>query len=341
MQKILSDLNHFTTKLRQMMSFDDDIKKQALTALKLRFNSIKGGDELAVMDIPPPKWMIPDLIPVGLTILGGPKKLGKSYLVMQFAKQLVEDGYPIFNFAGEDALDLHKERQKHVGLGASDDYQFVAGRTEYFASQENFYDSISEVLKMYPFKVIFIDVMAYCLKPEKVKDYSYYMKELGRWAKLAHHHKIAIFLVTHTGKNAGQTYSNPIDHLIGSTGIGSAADWVLTMLRSDDGQSVKLHSEGKMGKPTTFSVVKKNGIFYEIDGLERDRLLKRKSAQNEIFECIKENSHIKQKEIVEKLNKPKGNISRDIIKLLKQNYITGNSSEGYLAILDNVDNLDN
>ena len=69
------------------MSFDDNMKEQALASLKLRFKSIKGGDELAVMDIPPPEWLIPDKIPVGLTILGGPKKLGKSYLVMQFAKQ--------------------------------------------------------------------------------------------------------------------------------------------------------------------------------------------------------------------------------------------------------------
>ena len=323
------------------MSFDDDMKKKKLTALKLRFKSIKGGDELAAMDIPPPEWLIPDLLPVGLTILGGPKKLGKSYLVMQFAKQLVEDGHSIFYFAGEDTYHLHKQRQRHVGLRASNEYQFVAGRTEYFASPGTFYDRISEALEMYRFKIIFIDVMEHCLRPQQSRDYSYYMNELGRWAKLAHHYGIAIVLVTHTGKNAGQNYSNPIDHLIGSTGIGSAADWVLAMLRSDDGQSVKLHSEGKMGKPTTFSMIKKNGIFYEIDGLERDRLLKRKTAQNEIFECIKENPHIKQKEIVEKLKKPKGNISRDITKLLKENYITGNSSEGYLATIDNPDNPDN
>ena len=124
------------------MSFAYDVKKQALTALKLRFKSIKGGDELAVMDIPPPEWLIPDLLPVGLTILGGPKKLGKSYLVMQFARQLVEDGYTVFYFAGEDTYHLHKERQKDVGLEASDNYQFVAGRTEYFASPDTFYDSI-------------------------------------------------------------------------------------------------------------------------------------------------------------------------------------------------------
>ena len=78
--------------------------------------------------------------------------------------------------------------------------------------------------------------------------------------------------------------------------------------------------------------------YGSIDGLERDRLLQRKSAQNEIFKCSKENPHIKQKEIVEKLNKPKGDISKDITKLLKENYITGNFSEGYLVTPDNVDN---
>ena len=120
------------------MSFNDKMKEQALADLKLRFKSIKGGDELAVMDIPPPEWLIPDKIPVGLTILGGPKKLGKSYLVMQFAKQLVEDGQTVFYFAGEDTYQLHKERQKQVGLEASNDYQFVAGRTEHFSSPKPF-----------------------------------------------------------------------------------------------------------------------------------------------------------------------------------------------------------
>ena len=56
------------------------------------------------------------------------------------------------------------------------------------------------------------------------------------------------------------------------------------------------------------------------------------------MECIKVNPGIKQKQIVEKLNKPKGNISRDITKLLKEDYITDNSFEGYLAAPDNLDN---
>jgi hypothetical protein len=44
-----------------------------------------------------------------------------------------------------------------------------------------------------------------------------------------------------------------------------------------------------MGKPTTFSMIKKNGIFYEIDGLERDRFLERKTVQNGYLTAAKKN----------------------------------------------------
>ena len=148
------------------MSLDYNPKKQALAAVKLRFPAMKGGDQLAAMDIPEPPWLIKDILPPGLTVLGGPKKLGKSYLVIQFAKQIIDQGHPVFYFAGEDTYHLHKERQKQVGLEASNDYQFVAGRTEHFSSPETFYKNISEALKLYPFKAIFIDVMEHCLRPQ-------------------------------------------------------------------------------------------------------------------------------------------------------------------------------
>ena len=86
-----------------------------------------------------------------------------------------------------------------------------------------------------------------------------------------------------------------------------------------------------MGAASEFSLVKRNGIFFEIDGRER-QAIQRKPAQNEIFECIKLNPRIKQKQIVEMLKKHKQNVSRDIIKLLRNDYITGNSNDGYFAV---------
>ena len=216
-------------------------------------------------------------------------------------------------------------------MEGTDKYQFVAGRQEHFSEPNKFFHCVSETLRNAPFKAVFIDVMEHCLKPAQIRDYSYYMTELGRWAKLAQHYEIALVMVTHTGKNAGQNYSDPIDHIIGSAGITAAADWILIMQKSQDGQAATLYSEGKMGAASEHSLKKKNGIFFEIDGLERDRLIQRKTAQYEIYECIKANSGIKQKQIVEKLNKQKQNVSRDIIKLLKNDYISGNPNDGYFA----------
>lgn len=321
------------------MSFDDDPWKQALAGLKLKFPAIKGGDELAVMDIPEPAWLIEDILPQGLTILGGPKKLGKSYLVIQFAKQLVEDGYPVFYFAGEDTYEIHKQRQEQVGLEGTDKYQFVAGRQEHFSEPNKFFHCVSETLRNAPFKAVFIDVMEHCLKPAQIRDYSYYMTELGRWAKLAAKHKIALLMVTHNGKNAAQYYPDPLDHIIGSAGITAAADWILIMQKSQDGQAATLYSEGKMGAASEHSLKKKNGIFFEIDGLEKERLIQRKPAQNKIREYVIANPGAKQVDIAKALKMDAGNVSRDCGKLTGDNYIYL-TDNGYFATPDNPDKFD-
>jgi len=58
---------------------------------------------------------------------------------------------------------------------------------------------------------------------------------------------------------------------------------------------------------------------------------------------IAKNPNINQSEIIKALNLPKGNVSRDISKLIKLGFIGGNPSEGYTALstTDNLDNLDN
>ena len=70
------------------MSLDYNPKKQALAAVKLRFPAMKGGDQLAAMDIPEPLWLIKDILPLGLTVLGGPKKLGKAILSFNLQSKL-------------------------------------------------------------------------------------------------------------------------------------------------------------------------------------------------------------------------------------------------------------
>jgi predicted transcriptional regulator len=85
-------------------------------------------------------------------------------------------------------------------------------------------------------------------------------------------------------------------------------------------------------------MTKKDGLFI-IEGYEKEASLKRKAAQDAVYQCIKENPQIRQVEIAKKLNKHKSNISRDIKKLLRSGYIE--ELHGYRYSVLPPDNLDN
>ena len=288
------------------------------------------------MNILPPSWVIPDLLPVGLTVLGGPKKLGKSYMVMQFCSDIVDSGGRVFYFAGEDTHALHKQRQGHVGLAASANYQYVAGRENLFAQPQDFFDAISELLSIQHFDAIFIDTMIRAVTPQgstiyKKDEYAYYVNELDPWAKLAEKHQTAILMVTHSVKGASNIYSDPLDHIHGTTAITATADWVLVMQRALDGSGARLYSDGKMGASQTYQLTKTNGIYFKIAGTEKEALIKGKSAQNKILEYVKDNPGVRQVDIVRALKLLETNVSRDMRKLLQDEYIIIDDKKRYHA----------
>lgn len=209
----------------------DDLK---LRRLKERFPGLKGADELAKMVIPAPDWVLPDFVPVGLSILGGPKKLGKSYLIMQWCKEIVLEGGSVFYFAGEDTHALHKMRQTQMDFPITSDYQYIAGRDDEFASPGEFFAAVEDYVRICRPDALFIDTMDKAIKPQSMTsyardDYAYYRYELDPWSKLAHKHQVAILMATHSVKNANQIYSDPLDHIHGSTAISATADWILVM----------------------------------------------------------------------------------------------------------------
>ena len=67
------------------------------------------------------------------------------------------------------------------------------------------------------------------------------------------------------------------------------------------------------------SINKKNRIFFEIDGLEKERLIQRKPAQNKICEYLIANPGAKQVDIAKALKMDAGNVSRDCGKYIQPN----------------------
>jgi len=316
---------------------DMNVEDLALRRVKELFPTLIGADELRRMEVPKLDWFIPNFVPVGLSILGGPKKLGKSYLVLQFCQDIIADGGKVFYFAGEDTNALQKDRHKILNFEDTKNFQYHPGRHGQFASPQAFRSKVEQMLDVHRFDVIFIDTMNMALTPQgltphRSDDYSYYASELRLWAELAVKHNIAIFMVHHTGKSAHVHYPDPLDHLLGSTAITATADWVLVMQKAKNSEDAMLYVEGKMAKAQEFALEKVDGIYYRIAGHAKDLALSRKKAQQEVCDCIKANPNIRQFELVQKLERSKQNVSRAVGKLIRDGYITGNSNDGYTIL---------
>ena len=54
--------------------------------------SLLSADEILTTDWPEPVWAIPAILPVGLSVLAGPPKVGKSWLALQFAQAVASGG---------------------------------------------------------------------------------------------------------------------------------------------------------------------------------------------------------------------------------------------------------
>ena len=81
----ISDLDN-EDQIREAV-FSADLKTD-LESLKAKIGSIPGlisADEILTTEWPEPVWAVPGILPVGLGILGGPPKMGKSWLALQIA----------------------------------------------------------------------------------------------------------------------------------------------------------------------------------------------------------------------------------------------------------------
>ena len=112
-------------KLASSRTFDQDLDQAISELTGLQSKSIQPATrskhswtvaELLDTEFPEPKWSIPDLIPEGLTIIGGRPKVGKSWLLLQ-ASIAVGSGGMFFGKRVERGIVLYVafEESDHAG----------------------------------------------------------------------------------------------------------------------------------------------------------------------------------------------------------------------------------
>ena len=304
------------------------------------------GDFLA-SDIKPVEWIIPEILPEGLTILASRPKMGKSWLCLNLALS-VSSGKKVFN-------KFNVQPQKVLYVTFEDSPARLFSRLKSLMSSNNF-DSVSvkdnftltpeltipflddggmEFLKQKiteeEIKLIFIDTLPTALKSNQSNKQASYLgdyKLISPYQRFALDNHISLIFVYHTRK-ALSDVEYVIDEIQGTTGITAGADTLMVL--KNEKVNYKLYITGKdvISDDLNLTFDKETGLWL-IDSQEMK--IDTTPEREEIINLLNsENREMRTSEIALKLNKKENNISTLLQKLVKENKII-NPKYGFYSI---------
>ena len=191
--------------------------------------SVIDGKSLLGLDVEPPKFIIAGLMPVGLHILSGSAKIGKSWLSLWLCQQ-VSTGGKVWEFetrkcgtlylALEDTIDRLHFRLSHITDDGSEQSYFA---TEADNLSGSLIPQLETFMASYPDTgLVVVDTLQRVRGAVNDKNaYANDYDEIGRIKSFADRFKIAVLLIHHVRKMPD---SDPFNMVSGSVGIIGAVD---------------------------------------------------------------------------------------------------------------------
>lgn len=218
--------------------------------------------ELLEMDLPEIVWAIEGLLPMGLAILAGPPKMGKSWLIYAISLAIGRGGLVLGHFHAQPARVLY--------LALEDSKKRLQGRLRSLIQLEpELRDGLVQVdiqldwprvdeggleeLEKYiqtnlarGLKLVVIDTLAKIGPKSKPKGMNAYEADsliLGRVKSLADRYGICILVVTHLTKL--RPSKDPFEAITGSMGQLGTADTALLLVRTRGSETAKFMTTGR------------------------------------------------------------------------------------------------
>jgi len=206
--------------------------------------------ELIMANIPETKWAIPNLIPEGLTLIGGRPKVGKSWLALQmvhavstggsFLGEKVDHGKCLY-YALEDNAKRLQNRSLKQGITEEADITFVR---ELKPLQGEGYLELLDEITQGNYKLIVIDTFTRAFSGLDQNDQPKISELMNKLQKLCSEKNVALVFLDHTSKPKGLP-SDPINDIMNSTVKVAVADQILGLYRENGKAGTVLKGRGR------------------------------------------------------------------------------------------------
>lgn len=197
--------------------------------------------DLAGMEFDAPQFVIPDLVPEGVTLLSGTPKIGKSWMLLNMGVAVATGGSfleqscstnEVLYLALEDNLRRLQQRLRMV-MG----WEPFPSRLSFETSWDRFptgLRSLERELKENHYKLVMIDTLEKVRPPRRTNAYEDDYRALAGLSEMAVTHRCAFVVVTHnrkTSTNAAGEEIDPLEQVSGTMGLTGAVDNVLVLSR--------------------------------------------------------------------------------------------------------------
>ena len=220
--------------------------------------------ELMGMTFDPTRWVVPDVLPEGLTLLVGKPKKGKSWMGLgvceavaaggvAFGIRRVEQGDTLYLALEDNRKRLRKRLAKILDGRPAPERMHL--HTEWPRLDEGGAERLNEWLTEHPeARLVVVDTLAKIRKPARGQNvYAEDYAALEQLLPLAAKHSVAIVVVHHLRKMAA---SDPLDEISSSTGLTAGVDGFLILRRTPGSKGPTLYVDGRdIEEPTEYALL--------------------------------------------------------------------------------------
>jgi len=206
-------------------------------------------------ELPETNWAVPEILPEGLTLLGGKTKLGKSHLALAILEAISSGGVVLGTYPVEQGevlyLDLENGKKRLKKRANNLLHDELAHEDFYYATKwprlnEGGLEAIEEWLDEHSrARIICIDTWARFKPKAQARFYQQYDEDydaLSFLQELAEKRGVSILVIDHLRKMESE---DPIDTISGSVGKAGAVDGFLLLYRKRGESDARLFVCGR------------------------------------------------------------------------------------------------
>lgn len=293
--------------------------------------------ELISADFPSIDWVIPNLLPEGLTILAGRPKVGKSWAGLQIGGAVSTGGNvfgqkckqgKVLMLVLEDGPRRLQQRIRQQGWEPSTRIVF---HTDWKPLDKGGTLDLEREISQHGYRVVIIDTLYKALsKQSNSKDDSLATNALIDLHNLTKKEVLpAIIVLDHHTKGAGFNYADdPIDSIMGGTGKAAVADCVWGITRNRGRKGVSLNVRGRDFEDYSLKI-KLDQVSRQWQLDDESKIVTPGTLQAEIVHAMVEAGEaLTVKALCQITGKPQPQVSKELMELLHKGMVNRGEKMG-------------